>query len=71
MAAQHIAAARELGMDTAGFLMTSHLAEPAELAKQAALMESYGAQCVYVTDYGGRLTMDGVRDRVRAWAVAA
>ena len=30
-------------------------------------MESYGAHCVYVTDSGGRLTMDGVRDRVRAY----
>jgi 4-hydroxy 2-oxovalerate aldolase len=67
ISAQHIAAARELGMDVAGFLMMSHMAEPAELARQAALMESYGAQCVYVTDSGGRLTMDGVRDRVRAY----
>jgi 4-hydroxy 2-oxovalerate aldolase len=67
ISAQHIAAARELGMDVAGFLMMSHMAEPAELARQAKLMESYGAHCVYVTDSGGRLTMDGVRDRLRAY----
>ncbi|MEE1736909.1 4-hydroxy-2-oxovalerate aldolase [Streptomyces sp. BE147] len=67
ISAQHIEAAREMGMDVAGFLMMSHMAEPAELARQAALMESYGAHCVYVTDSGGRLTLDGVRDRVRAY----
>jgi 4-hydroxy 2-oxovalerate aldolase len=67
VSAQHIASARELGMDVSGFLMMSHLAAPADLAAQAALMESYGAHCVYVTDSGGRLTMDGVRDRVRAY----
>ncbi|MFJ3673541.1 4-hydroxy-2-oxovalerate aldolase [Streptomyces sp. NPDC090106] len=67
ISAQHIDAARNLGMDVAGFLMMSHMAQPGELAKQAQLMESYGAQCVYVTDSGGRLTMDGVRDRVRAY----
>jgi 4-hydroxy 2-oxovalerate aldolase len=67
VSAQHIATARELGMDVSGFLMMSHMAPADELAQQAKLMESYGAHCVYVTDSGGRLTMDGVRDRVRAY----
>ncbi|MEV4624007.1 4-hydroxy-2-oxovalerate aldolase [Asanoa sp. NPDC049573] len=67
VSAQHIATARDLGMDVSGFLMMSHMAPAAELARQAALMESYGAHCVYVTDSGGRLTMDGVRERIRAY----
>lgn len=67
VSAQHIAAARELGMDVSGFLMMAHLNDPTSLAQQAKLMESYGAQCVYVTDSAGRLTMDGVRDRIRAY----
>ncbi|GAF49138.1 4-hydroxy-2-oxovalerate aldolase [Rhodococcus wratislaviensis] len=67
VSAQHIAKARELGMDVSGFLMMSHMAPADDLAKQAKLMESYGAHCVYVTDSGGRLTMNGVRDRVRAY----
>ncbi|MGA5453898.1 4-hydroxy-2-oxovalerate aldolase [Streptomyces umbrinus] len=67
ISAQHIDTARELGMDVSGFLMMSHMALPAELARQAALMESYGAHCVYVTDSGGHLTMNGVRERVRAY----
>ena len=67
VSAQHIETARGMGMDVAGFLMMSHMAPPQELAQQAALMESYGAHCVYVTDSGGRLTMADVRDRVRAY----
>ena len=67
VSAQHISTARDLGMDVSGFLMMSHMSEASDLAKQAKLMESYGAHCVYVTDSGGRLTMDGVRDRVRAY----
>lgn len=67
VSAQHIGTAREIGMDVSGFLMMSHMSTPTDLAGQAKLMQDYGAHCVYVTDSGGRLTMNGVRDRVLAY----
>ncbi|MBT6234956.1 4-hydroxy-2-oxovalerate aldolase [Bacteroidia bacterium] len=64
---QHIEAAKQLGMDVGGFLMMAHMNEPNKLAEQAKLMESYGADCVYVTDSAGALMMDGVADRIKAF----
>ncbi|MGF7151479.1 4-hydroxy 2-oxovalerate aldolase [Sphingomonas zeicaulis] len=64
---QHIMAARDLGMDVAGFLMMSHMIAPDALAAQAKQMEDYGAHCVYVTDSGGALDMDGYRERLQAY----
>jgi 4-hydroxy 2-oxovalerate aldolase len=67
VAQQHIEFARTIGMDVAGFLMMSHMAPPAELARQAKLMESYGAHCVYVVDSAGALLMHEVAERFRAF----
>ncbi len=64
---QHIEYARELGMDTVGFLMMSHMLAPEPLAQQAKLMESYGATCVYMADSGGAMNMQDVRERFEAF----
>jgi 4-hydroxy 2-oxovalerate aldolase len=66
IAKQHIEYARSVGMDTVGFLMMAHMLPPDKLAEQAKLMESFGAECVYVTDSAGALTPKGVSERIQA-----
>lgn len=61
---QHIAFARDLGMDTTGFLMMAHLNDPEGLLKEALIMEEAGAQTIYVTDSAGYLLPDDVTARV-------
>ena len=63
---QHIAKARELGLDTVGFLMMAHMSSPEQLVAQARLMESYGANCLYITDSAGHLLPAGVKARIGA-----
>lgn len=66
IAEQHIGLGKKRGLFTIGFLMMAHMNSPEGLARQAALMESYGADAVYVTDSAGALVPDGVRARVSA-----
>ena len=63
---QHIRCARELDMDTVGFLMMAHMNSPEGLVAQARLMESYGANCVYITDSAGYMLPEDVECRIRA-----
>jgi len=61
---QHIGMARDLGMDTVGFLMMAHMVSAEELLEQAKLMESYGANCIYCTDSAGYMLPDEVTDKI-------
>jgi 4-hydroxy-2-oxovalerate/4-hydroxy-2-oxohexanoate aldolase len=63
---QHIIKARSLDMDTVGFLMMAHMSDPQSLVKQAKLMESYGANCIYITDSAGYMLPDDVTIRLDA-----
>ena len=66
VSAQHIHLARELGMEAMGFLMMAHSVSVNKLVEQAKLMESYGAEAVYVTDSAGALLPNEVRERIKA-----
>ena len=66
VAEQHIAAGRKLEMDTVGFLMMAHMIAPEAAVKQAKLMESYGANCIYATDSAGYMLPDDVKARIGA-----
>jgi 4-hydroxy 2-oxovalerate aldolase len=66
VSAEHFDAARELGMETVGFLMLSHRIEPAALAAQARIMVDAGAHCVYVVDSAGALVLSEAQARVKA-----
>jgi 4-hydroxy 2-oxovalerate aldolase len=66
IAQQHLSWAKENDMRSVGFLMMSHMISAAELAEQAALMEGYGADVVYVVDSAGALLPRQVAERVTA-----
>jgi 4-hydroxy-2-oxovalerate/4-hydroxy-2-oxohexanoate aldolase len=61
---QHISQSRKRGLDTVGFLMMAHMIEPELLLEQALLMESYGANCLYVTDSAGYMLPHDVTARI-------
>src|SRR5205814_6325131 len=67
---QHIGLSRKLGLDTVGFLMMAHMIEPEALVKQAKLMESYGANCIYCTDSAGYMLPADVTARIGALRAA-
>jgi len=63
---QHFRVARELGLETVGFLMMAHTQRPEFLASQARIMADAGCQCVYVVDSAGAMILEDVTMRVEA-----
>ena len=61
---QHIGISAKLGVDTVGFLMMAHMSEPEALLEQAKLMQSYGANCIYITDSAGHMLPHDVTARI-------
>lgn len=66
VSAQHIKAAKEMGMMAVGFLMMVHMASPEVIAGEAKKMQSYGADYINLADSAGYLTPAEVTDRIRA-----
>jgi 4-hydroxy 2-oxovalerate aldolase len=63
---QHLQLARELELETVGFLMMSHSQPGSVLAQQARIMVDAGAMCVYVVDSAGALVPRETSSRVAA-----
>jgi 4-hydroxy 2-oxovalerate aldolase len=63
---QHFGLAREIGLETVGFLMMAHSQPPEVLAAQARIMADAGCQCVYVVDSAGAMILEDVGTRVEA-----
>jgi 4-hydroxy 2-oxovalerate aldolase len=63
---QHFGMAKEMGLIAVGFLMMSHMRPPEFLAEQARLMESYGADVVYIVDSAGAMLPQDAYARVKA-----
>ena len=66
ISAQHIGAAKSMGLMAVGFLMMVHMLDPEGIAEQAKKMESYGADYINLADSAGALLPDQVAARIRA-----
>ncbi|MBQ3105211.1 MAG: 4-hydroxy-2-oxovalerate aldolase [Lachnospiraceae bacterium] len=66
VSAEHIYAAKDMGMMAVGFLMMAHRAPVERIVEEAKKMESYGADYVNVADSAGYLMPLDVKARIEA-----
>ena len=66
VSAEHITAAKELGMFAVGFLMMTHMASVERIVEEAKKMESYGADYINLADSAGYLLPGDVKERIVA-----
>ena len=66
VSAEHIYAAKELGMMAVGFLMMTHMAPTERIVEEALKMESYGADYINLADSAGYLLPENVKERIEA-----
>lgn len=66
ISAQHISAAKQMGLMAVGFLMMAHMLDPEDIAVQAKKMESYGADYINLADSAGALLPEQVKERIEA-----
>jgi 4-hydroxy 2-oxovalerate aldolase len=63
---QHMGLAKKRGMEVMGFLMMAHMAPIEVMVHNGRLMESYGADYVYVVDSSGYMLPSEAGERVAA-----
>ena len=63
---EHIMYCKEVGLETIGVLMMTHTVGPDKIVEQSKLMESYGADMVYLMDSAGAMIPDDVEERIVA-----
>lgn len=66
VSAQHIKAAKKMGLFTVGFLMMGHMTSVEGIVEEAKKMESYGADVVYCTDSAGAMLPINVKEKISA-----
>jgi 4-hydroxy 2-oxovalerate aldolase len=64
---QHFEMAKEMDLEAVGFLMMAHMRPPEELLEKAKLMESYGADCVYIVDSAGAMLPEEAGAKVKTF----